>query len=353
MALRELRGVFVASAGYMFRRRATWLVLAGLVLVLSVPAVSSYGQLRDLRHFRRLAEKGEINPDLPAVCDPEGDGLCWGISEAGPPDRVLTDAERRDAVERLRPVAITQFTQLVSEAEQELVPSAVAATRAKSLGTGFGVMFAILLGATLVGAEWRWGVWRQQLPHQPRRVLLVIGKFAALWAAVVLVASATFLAVALVDLGMRIIDNVPSRTGPSVVAVLGDLMKAFLSLGVYATLAAGAATLFRSSLAGLAAPLFVLGVDGWLARGTGIFRHVFPAQQVVGLFPPEDIRQIAEGAPWWGPSTGPRCVRGVCFNSPLPYIPTGRAALVLSAWIIGIVVLTAVRVHRQDVGSGS
>lgn len=347
----DIRGIFLASLGHMVRRRATLVGLGGLILLLSIPAVTSYSELRDLRHFRRLAMTAEIDPVTGLICDkgrePE---FCRSVPRPPEAQAELSDAERRVIGERMRPVAIEQFTALEKAAERELTARATAKTRAKSLGTLFGVVFAILLGATLIGAEWRWGVWRQQLPRQPQRGLLLAGKFAALWATVALVATAAFSAVLMVDLVMRLNTGIDATNGPALADVTGQLAKAQLSLVAYASFAGTAATLFRSSLAGLAGPLFLLGADGWLTRRPSFFRHILPAQQVVALMPPEFNRNTPDGTVWWQPTAGSRCEQYVCFADYLPLIPSSRAVLVLTAWIGAVALLTGVRLYSQDLG---
>jgi hypothetical protein len=362
-----------AAIGAALRRRS---LLILLVATLGVFGLMSWGSFADLRSQRNLvdqAERGELQGfelfELgigfscnEQVCFVEAnDGTPLGIEfpipnpgEFGEFDPSGTPPEIR-ALEQNLPRVVRAFRERLEEQERALSPMATLGTRIRAAGTFWGVLFAVLAGATLLGAEWRWGVWRTLLTHEPRRSRLLQSRFLMLWIVI-----AGGLAVTLgftigTDAVFRAISGIDASGGPGVATLARAAGESLLSIEIYATMAGALATIVRTSFAGIGSLVLLLG-DGLASGRYQWMRHFLPAQQIATLIPPSP-RAETIGYAWWPPirvgatscTATPDGFGVVCTEKILPLIPQWRAAVVLGAWILGVALLAWIFVRRRDI----
>jgi ABC-type transport system involved in multi-copper enzyme maturation permease subunit len=261
----------------------------------------------------------------------------------------------REDLERALPELIPEFRADLAKAEKRLSPRASFQSRARAAGVFWGVLFAVLAASTLIGAEWRWGVWRTLLTHEPRRIRMVMAKMATVWTVIAIGLAVTLAFVAGLDAIFRSISHVGADGGPSVAGIARTTGKSLLSLELYSTLAAAAAMTIRASFGGIAALALLLG-DGLATMKWHWLRHVLPTQQIARLLPPPADNFFGGGYVWWTSVGSGRVVcepRGVgiseCREIPVPPIPQWRAILVLLAWIAAASLIASFVVRSRDV----
>ena len=257
-----------------------------------------------------------------------------------------------ETLEKVRPILLQEQRASVAVLEQTLSPTRALAARILAAGTFFGVLVAVVLAATFFGAEWRWGVWKTLLTHEPRRGRVLLAKFAALWT-MIIIGFVGFIAVASgVDAVMRVVSDIDATRGPGFLRLAKLAGRAILSPEVYATIAGALALSLRTSLAGVVSLGFILA-DSALVTRFNWLRHWLPAQQIATLLPP--FPNIVGGYSWVGLQTaGVKCDEqagvgfSVCTEIILRPIPAWRASLVLSAWIAGFAFLAWTALRSRD-----
>lgn len=276
-------------------------------------------------------------------------------TEQPEPDKFGGPPISKEDLRRALPELIPAFRQDVAQAEKRLTPRASLKSRARAAGVFWGVLFIVFAASTVVGAEWRWGVWRSLLTHEPRRIRMVVAKVATVWTVVAVGLAVTLAFTAGLDAIFRTISHVSAGGGPSVAGIARTAGKSLLSLEVYATFAAAAVMAIRASFGGIASLALLLG-DGLASAKWPWLRHVVPTQQIARLLPPPADNFFGGGYVWWGQLGSGRIVcepRGVgiteCREIPFTAIPHWRAVLVLFAWIALASVIAAVVVRVRDV----
>jgi hypothetical protein len=261
-----------------------------------------------------------------------------------------------DDLRRAIPELIPEFRADLAKAEQRLSPRASLQSRARAAGVFWGVLFAVLTTSTLIGAEWRWGVWRTLLTHEPRRGRMILAKLSTVWTVIAIGYAVTLAFTAGLDVIFRSISHVSASGGPSIAGIARTSGKSLLSLEVYSTFAAAAAMTIRASLGGIAALALLLG-DGLATAKWHWLRHGLPTQQIAHLLPAPADNFFGGGYVWWTPVTGgqvtcttsPGGIIVECKELPLSIIPSWRAVAVLLAWIAGASLLAWVGLRSRDV----
>jgi ABC-type transport system involved in multi-copper enzyme maturation permease subunit len=268
----------------------------------------------------------------------------------GPDDKNVLTPEQMD---QIRPELIKGQEGVVALVERQYSPRYLFETRVRALGTFVGTVFVVLLGATFIGAEYRWGVVRTLLTHEPRRGRVMAGKLLALWTLVIVAYLLILAVVSGVDVVMRQVTHVHASGGPSAVRIGKQVGWAILSLELWTTMAASLATLARVSIGGIATLLATVG-DHLLVQKYHWLRAYLPTQQVGSLLPTPT--RITTAYLWYSPVTGgfvcERAGDGFfsnCREIMLKPIPHWRASLVLGAWIIGFALLAWAVLRARDV----
>lgn len=185
---------------------------------------------------------------------------------------------------------------------------------------------ALIGGASVVGAEWRWGTVTTTLTWTPRRGRLLAARLlaAAALAAVLSLALQALLALALVPTWLG-----PGTTDGVDAAWLGSLLAALARSAALCALAAGVggavASIGRNTTAALAAAFVELSIVEGIVRGA-YPRH---ARWLVG----ENVATVLT----WRPMTGVEYARGPALS-----------ALTLAGYLAVLVVGALVLFRRRD-----
>ncbi|MGH2785654.1 MAG: hypothetical protein ACRDJ1_10360, partial [Actinomycetota bacterium] len=353
-------------------RRRSLLIL--LVFVFTVFGMMSYASFSDLRSQRNLigkAERGELHGfeifelRISTFCDGStcfiGDenGESLGIEfpqpEFGPGKPIPGPTEIPPEIQALEgrlPELATALRGRLDEKETTLSPRWTLREHLRAAGTFWGVLFAVFAGATLLGAEWRWGVWRTLLTHEPRRGRVLLTRFGMLWSVIALGFILTMAFTAGTDSLFRAMSDVGATGGPEVAPLARVAGRSLLSVEIYATFAGALATIVRTSFAGIGSLGLLLG-DGLFVERFNWLRHYSPAQQVARLIPASEDTDVVV---WWHEiRTGASSCRAspdggfLCEEKLLTPIPQWRAIVVILAWIAVVGLITAVFVKRRDV----
>jgi ABC-2 family transporter len=379
-----LEGLGPYRAALRLGRRRSLIVLLGIALaLLGTLAWTSYRDLNSQRKFLKDLQHGTFatsalfrfgvacfgggGPQGPpgSPIAPQGPESCQFIGPGGQPigpsfkgDPFNEGGLSKEQITKIRPQLIEAQRQVIRADERILRARTVFSSRVRSLGTLLGVVFIVILGSTFMGAEYRFGVWRTLLTHEPRRARVLIGKFIALWTLVLIAFVSTLFVMSVVDAVMRVVSHVHASGGASIARLVGKAGFALLVLELFATIAATFALAARVSLAGLLTLVMILG-DHLLIGKYHFLRHYSPVQQVATLVP--RLTTIGTGYAWpprlvggvvcqpssvTGPGGG---TFGTCREIMLKPIPHWRASVVLSAWLIGFVLLAWSALRARDV----
>jgi ABC-type transport system involved in multi-copper enzyme maturation permease subunit len=258
-----------------------------------------------------------------------------------------------EQIDELRPQLIQSQEANVARTEKLFGPRDLFETRVRALGTFVGMVFAVLLAATLIGAEFRWGVVRTLLTHEPRRGRLLAGKLVALWTFVAAGFLIVLAVVTGVDVVMRITSNVHASGGPSALRIAKQAGWAVLSLELWATMSATLVMLARVSIAGVVTLLATVG-DHLLVSKFHWLRHYLPTQQIASLLPTPT--KITTAYVWYPKVTGGFvCTRNAseffenCREIVFKPIPHWRASLVLVGWTLGFALVAWGVLKARDV----
>jgi hypothetical protein len=276
--------------------------------------------------------------------------------EEPPPDKFGGPPISREDLERALPELIPEFRADLAKAEKMLSPRVSLQSRARAAGVFWGVLFAVFAASTLIGAEWRWGVWRTLLTHEPRRGRMILAKMATVWTMIAIGLALTLAFTAGLDVIFRSISHVNAQGGPNNLGIARTAGKSLLSLEVYSTFAAAAAMTIRASFGGIAALALLLG-DGLATTKWHWLRHGLPTQQIARLLPAPVDNFFGGGYVWWTPLSGGEVVCSPsegnvvvnCKEVPLHLIPQWRAVAVLFAWIALASLLTWLGLRARDV----
>jgi hypothetical protein len=258
-------------------------------------------------------------------------------------------------LQEVRPQLRAEQRLVVERAERAFTWHRILESRIRAASTLLGIVFAVLLGASLMGAEWRWSVWPTMLTHEPRRGRVLGSKFGSLWT---FVATGFVFVVAVcsgVDAVMRVIVDIDATGGPSVAQLAEQTGWGLIGLELYATLAAALASIVRTSIAGAAALAVALG-DWLLVQKYTWLRHFLPVQQIASLVPHPPQGNVSSGYAWFPQiagatecTTSPGGIVVECRDIILRPPPHWRASLVLVAWIVGFSMLAWTSLRARDV----
>ena len=374
--MRSVLGPYRASMTQARRRRVVRVLIAAMIAVFGLIAWSSYPDYRNDRHLLTQFERGDLDPQKLLQqthgfnCDPDSCQLIDSHERPFGPRIPISQITRPQPGEKgpqafgpeITPQDIEQHlaefipdlrAQLKAEGK-ELSPRTSLQARTRSLGTFWGVLFAVFIAATIIGAEWRWGVWRTLLTHEPRRRRLLLAKFATVWTMIAITFAIIVGVTAGLDAIFRTISSVSTSGGPSTAGIARGVGKSLLSLELYATFAASLTMIIRASFAGVGSLVLLLG-DGLASHKWPWLRHALPTQQIARLIAPP-LRGIGGSYVWFPLATSGRSVctkdpRGFdfCHDVLLPPVPQWRAVVVLLGWILLATLIAWIFLRARDV----
>lgn len=200
---------------------------------------------------------------------------------------------------------------------------------------GLGGLLAVTYGAAIAGSEWSWGTLKAAVARgESRTRYTLLGYGGVVSFAIVGILAAFVLGVGAAALG-AVAAGVP-LDGVSDAKALGDLPELFargsLAIGMDAALGYAIATIARSQLAGI---------------GVGI--GLYFGEQFAGIFLREWTRWLPFDA-----GTAIISTRGLAAGSNqtvgTPPLDPNAAAIVVVAWLVGAVVLSALWTERAEIG---
>ncbi len=373
MSVRSALSPLRAAIGAALRRRSLLILLVATLGVFGLMSWGSFSDLRSQRNVLDKAERGELRGfdvfqlRISTNCDGQTctlateDGRSLGIMFPQPTQEEFSKFDPNqlppelEVIERNLPQLVDALRGSLDEREHTLSPGATLRSRIRAAGTFWGVLFAVLAGASLLGAEWRWGVWRTLLTHEPRRGRVLLSRFAMLWIVVAGGLAVTIGFTLGTDALFRALTDVDATGGPGIETLARSVGKTLLSLEFYASMAGALATIVRTSFAGIGSLVFLLA-EGLAAGRFHWLRHFLPAQQVATLIP-QFAGVETTGYAWWPPvlagsvscSASPGGFEVICTETLLKPIPHWRAALVLGAWVLVAGLLAWIFVRRRDV----
>jgi len=380
------------------RRRSLFLLFVVAIAIFGVLAWGSYDRLSRQRRFLHQLESGRIStealfslgvacrgdekpfpagPDQPAPATVQpGPGTarptleplqptCQFVSPDGNPIGPTFSSEvlngpngpllSKDVINQVMPELIVSQKMAIAETQKVFGARSLLESRIRTLGTFVGVVFVVLFGSTFIGAEFRWGVWRTLLTHEPRRGRVLRSKLVAMWTIVILSFVATLAVVSGVDMVMRSVLHIHAPGGgPSALRLAKESGWAVLSLGLYSTIAATLALAVRTSFAGLATLMLTVG-DHLIVQKYHFLRHYLPVEQIGSLLPHSDL--IDTGYVWFPKvSGGYVCTQSTdpnvfseCREILFKPIPHWRASVVIAGWLIAFVLAAWAVLRTRDV----
>lgn len=258
-----------AEFGRALRRRAVaGIGVLALVLVV-VASANNYSLVPESEATIELLRRLPPLPQAPPII-----GLPGGRAET----RVIVTEVNPREVERRRLQLLRKY--LGPEHSHLLVLGL--------LGTGWGITLAVLLAATLFGAEFRWGYWKTLVLHQPSRWRVVVAKFVVLFC--LLLVGLVFLLAISYPVNWTFariydVDTVGRLAPPS--ALLRELMRSWLSTSAFAALAAATTMISGLGLVGAGGVMLFAFADGSFASSNLRLAKVFKlsfASLVADLF---------------------------------------------------------------------
>jgi ABC-2 type transport system permease protein len=201
---------------------------------------------------------------------------------------------------------------------------------------GLGGLFAMIYGAAIAGSEWTWGTLKAAIARGESRSLYQLGSFASIAVVVgigLVLAFVIGIGVAVVAAGIA---SVPTD-GVSDSETLGTLpellARGWLALAEACALGFAIATLARSQLAGI---------------GVGI--AVYFAEQFASIFLPDIVRYLPFNAANAVVATSGSFGGGGDGGGPgLVRLDPNTALLVVAAWLVGALLVTALFTERAEV----
>lgn len=196
---------------------------------------------------------------------------------------------------------------------------------------GLGGLFAMIYGAAIAGSEWSWGTLKAAIARGESRTRYQLLTFASIGLMVgigLLVAFGIGIVVTVIAAGLA---KVPTD-GIGDSATLGTvpelLLRGWLALGEAAALGFTIATLARSQLAGI---------------GVGI--AVYFGEQFAGIFLPDIVKYLPFNAASAVVAVSTRGDGGPSVSR----LDPNTALLVVAAWLIGALVVTALFTERAEI----
>ena len=204
-----------------------------------------------------------------------------------------------------------------------------------AVGSFMASVLVIVMAAQLMGSEYGWGTIRALVSRATGRTPLIVAKLILLtgYTALTLVISAA------ASLGMAylfgsIAGNVTTMSGGDWVDVASAIGRGMLSLGVYAIIAMVITILSRSTAAGIAGSLALSFLETQIWALLGLASNTF-----------EDVGKYFIAYNVTGLST-------IGTEASTDGFDATRGAIIIAAWLIGLLIITFYVFRRRDITSG-
>lgn len=211
----------------------------------------------------------------------------------------------------------------------------------------------LLLGfaAVVFGGEYQWRTWKNIVPRN-RRVALILSKFVAVGVFVVL-AFVSMSVIMGVGTGIAVKlaggEYGPKLTGDVLASFAGDYALqatlTFISTIITAGYAALAGMITRSILGGALVGLIATIGEGLSLAGLGLIGYFLNIRRIVNLYRLTPTYNLANVSSWINNGSPNMMLSEYAIDS-LTF-----SLVVLTAWVLGLMALTALLFQRQDITS--
>jgi ABC-2 type transport system permease protein len=216
-----------------------------------------------------------------------------------------------------------------------LLPAELVGNSIGGLPVFFGAIL-LILGVLTIGGEYGWGTWKTVLSQGPSRLAVLAGKLLALGVATLGYVLAVFTSGALASAVIAAAESAP-LDWPSATDLLVGIGAGWLIAAMWAVLGGLLAVLMR----GVALPV-----------GLGLVFMLAVQNLLSAIAAPllDWVAQAQKGLP--GPNAG-SLVAALGASADTPGVQAlvggGQAAAVISAYLVGFVLLAGITLHRRDV----
>ncbi|HEV2218481.1 MAG TPA: ABC transporter permease subunit [Candidatus Dormibacteraeota bacterium] len=210
-----------------------------------------------------------------------------------------------------------------------------------TVGDPLGGVFALILGVLLQGSEYGWGTVKMLYTQRAGRVSMLAGKLAALAIVVVVMVIGLFAVDAVASVAAALFDGKMIQF-PAAIEIVKGIGALSLDYAFWACFGFILATLFRQSAMAIGLGLaYALVVEGLIfGFGAALLSWLKNVQQ---WFPIANTGYLTD-------SLGSAKIKGIP-ESPPPFADATHAVIVLTAYVVVFVVISAVLVRRRDVTS--
>lgn len=206
----------------------------------------------------------------------------------------------------------------------------------------FGGVFALMLGVLMLGSEYSWGTLRALFTQRPGRLTVFAAKLLALGAGLVLFVAAAFVVGALSSYLIALAED-GDVAWPSAWLIVRALGAGWLVLAVWAALGITLAAVSRGTALAIGMGiLYALVVEGLISAFADQVSFLEP---LVEFFLRANAYSLVKGlglSVEEAAGDGPGAFAG-------PYVDGEQALLVLLAYIVGLVAVSAFLLRRRDV----
>lgn len=197
---------------------------------------------------------------------------------------------------------------------------------------GLGGLFAMIYGAAIAGSEWTWGTLKAAVARGESRSRYQVLSFASIGAMVgvgLVVAFAIGIVVAFIAAGLAGVSTSGIGDGATLGTLPELLARGWLAMVEACALGFAIATLARSQLAGI---------------GVGI--AVYFGEQFASIFLPDIVKYMPFNA---ASAVVARSSAAAGGGGPVTRLDPDVALLVVAAWLVGALVVTALFTERAEI----
>jgi ABC-2 type transport system permease protein len=222
---------------------------------------------------------------------------------------------------------------------EKLLPGNVDLTTAASFPI-FGGAVMLILGALLVGAEYRWGTWSTILTQGPSRLAILLGKSLSSALIVAIIVVISYVAAMLVSIALGITMH-RTLQAPPIGRLALSLMVAILISYAWLSLGMFLAVVFKSSTAALGVGLiYGLALENLISSVSSVIHVLSPLRQLLLGVNSGSLVAVLGAATQSAPDGTPGVVSVVGGT---------QATVALLAYILGAFGLCLFLLQRRDV----
>jgi ABC-2 type transport system permease protein len=204
-----------------------------------------------------------------------------------------------------------------------------------------GGVFALILGVLLQGSEYGWGTIKTLYTQRDGRLAMLLGKLGALAILVLVMVLGLYAVDAVSSAAVALIDG-KSLDFPDATTIAKGIGAMFLIYGFWSLFGFLLATLFRQSAMAIGLGLaYALVIEGIIfGFGGGLLGDW--VKKIQEWFPLANTGYLTE-------SFGTIRLRGIDTGPSQPYADATHAVLVLAAYVVVFILVSAMVVQRRDV----